>query len=170
MARVFIGIGSNIGDRLESLKKASNKIDHLLQTKIVNISSIYETEPVGNKQQPKFLNAVLELDTNISPWNFMAELKKIEIEVGRTRNEHWGPREIDLDILYFGDEIINDIELHIPHPEIANRRFVLIPLNEIARDFFDPLRHKSIEVLLHHCQDTGGVRKTTFCIKSESQE
>ena len=160
MSRIFIGLGSNLGDRATYLHRALSELENLHQTTVRKYSSIYETEPVGVKTQPMFLNMVAELDSMLRPDELVRELKEIEHRVGRTVSEHWGPREIDLDLLYYGGEMLNETALHVPHPEISNRRFVLVPLKEIAAEFQDPLRHLSIEELLQRCSDTSAVRKT----------
>jgi 2-amino-4-hydroxy-6-hydroxymethyldihydropteridine diphosphokinase len=167
MSRIFIGLGSNLGDRAKYLRRALAELIQLHQTTVKKCSSVYETEPVGVKEQPKFLNMVAELDSMLRPDDLMRELKDIEQRVGRTFREHWGPREIDLDLLYYGGEMLNETELHVPHPEISNRRFVLVPLKEIAADFQDPLRHLSIEELLQQCSDTSSVRKTNQHVFSQ---
>ncbi len=159
MKRIFLGLGSNLGDRVKYLNRALSELENLHQTTIKKYSSVYETEPVGVKEQPKFLNMVVELDSMLRPDDLMHELKEIEQRVGRTSSEHWGPREIDLDLLYYGSEMLNETALHVPHPEISNRRFVLVPLKEIAAEFQDPLRHLNVEELLRRCSDTGAVRK-----------
>jgi len=161
MSRIFIGLGSNLGDRAKYLHQALSELENLPQTTVKNFSSVYETEPVGVKGQPKFLNMVAEVDSMLRPDDLIHELKEIEQHVGRTFREHWGPREIDLDLLYYGGEMLNETSLHVPHPEISNRRFVLVPLKEIAAEFQDPLRHLSVEELLQRCSDTSSVRKTT---------
>jgi 2-amino-4-hydroxy-6-hydroxymethyldihydropteridine diphosphokinase len=159
MSRIFIGLGSNLGDRAAFLHRAISELKNLPQTTVKQVSSVYETEPIGVKDQPKFLNMVVELDSPLRPDDLLAELTEIEQRVGRTLREHWGPREIDLDLLYYGGEMLNETSLHVPHPEISNRRFVLVPLKEIASEFQDPLRHLSIEELLQRCSDTSSVRK-----------
>jgi 2-amino-4-hydroxy-6-hydroxymethyldihydropteridine diphosphokinase len=160
MSRIFIGLGSNLGDRAKYLHQALWELENLHQTTVKKYSSIYETEPVGVKEQPKFLNMVVELDSTLRPDDLVRELKEIEHRAGRTLGEHWGPREIDLDLLYYGGEMLNEAELQVPHPEISNRRFVLVPLKEIAAEFQDPLRHLSVEELLQRCSNTSAVRKT----------
>jgi 2-amino-4-hydroxy-6-hydroxymethyldihydropteridine diphosphokinase len=160
MSRIFIGIGSNLGDRAAYLRRALSELEHLHLTTLKKYSSIYETEPVGVKEQPKFLNMVVEVDSLLRPEDLVRELKDIETRVGRTGHEHWGPREIDLDLLYYGGEMLNESALQVPHPEISNRRFVLVPLKEIAAEFQDPLRHLNIGELLQRCSDTSSVRKT----------
>jgi 2-amino-4-hydroxy-6-hydroxymethyldihydropteridine diphosphokinase len=161
MARVFIGLGSNLGDRSEFLMRALKEIRNLGGTDLKNSSSIYDTEPVGNKAQPQFLNMVVELESALPARELLQKIKHIERVLGRKESERWGPREIDLDLLYYGGEIVNDAELKLPHPEIANRRFVLVPMKEIAPDFVDPLHKRTIGELLLCCTDTSAVRKTT---------
>jgi 2-amino-4-hydroxy-6-hydroxymethyldihydropteridine diphosphokinase len=169
MGRIFIGLGSNIGDRAKYLRRALSELENLHQTTVKKYSSVYETEPVGVKDQPKFLNMVAELDSKLRPDDLVREMKEIEHRVGRTLHEHWGPREIDLDLLYYGGEMLNETALQVPHPEISNRRFVLLPLKEIAAEFQDPLRHLSIEELLQRCSDTSIVRKTTQQISLQAK-
>jgi 2-amino-4-hydroxy-6-hydroxymethyldihydropteridine diphosphokinase len=164
MVRVFIGLGSNLGDRVKYLNQALAEIANSKQIFIKNYSSVYETEPVGNKEQPQFLNMVAELESALAPQDLLRKLKEIEIALGRKYSEHWGPREIDLDILYYGDEVFNDGKLHLPHPEIANRRFVLVPMKEIAGEFLDPVQHLSIKELLSRCPDIKSVRKSKHLI------
>jgi 2-amino-4-hydroxy-6-hydroxymethyldihydropteridine diphosphokinase len=162
MVQIFIGLGSNLGDRAYYLHQALVEIANSWQIIIKKYSSVYETEPVGKKEQPQFLNMVAELESTLLPQDLLRRLKEIENILGRTNNEHWGPREIDLDILYYGSEVFNDDKLQLPHPEIANRRFVLIPMKEIAGEFLDPMRHLSIQELLQRCSDTRTVRKISL--------
>ncbi len=161
MPRVFIGLGSNLGNRSEFLMRALEEIQRLGGIVFKKSSSVYDTDPVGIKAQPKFLNMVVEVDSVMPPGELLQKLKQIERSIGRKKSERWGPREIDLDLLYYGDEIMNDEELKLPHPEIANRRFVLVPMKEIAADFVDPLHKRTIAELLSSCTDTSAVRKTT---------
>ena len=121
---IYLSIGSNLGDRQNNLMQAL----FLLGLKHIKVSSLYETEPVGKKGQGDFLNAVLGMSTELTPQELSRHTKKIEIQEGRTKNERWGPRELDIDILYYDALILNEPGLRIPHPEIDNRRFVLIPL------------------------------------------
>jgi len=110
------------------------------------------------------------LDSTLRPDDLVRELKEIEVRVGRTLREHWGPREIDLDLLYYGGEMLNETTLQVPHPEISNRRFVLVPLKEIAAEFQDPLRHLNVEELLQRCSDTSSVRKTNRQISLQGKK
>jgi 2-amino-4-hydroxy-6-hydroxymethyldihydropteridine diphosphokinase len=160
MARVYLGLGSNKGERLNYLQSALIETAKLSRTSVHTVSSVYETEPVGNKDQAEFLNAVAEIETDLSPHDLLSELKRIEKNLGRKERIRWGPREIDIDILYYDDVVLRDDSIQIPHGEIANRRFVLIPLNEIAQGLMDPARKLSIVDLLKFCPDTSTVRRT----------
>lgn len=132
MTVAYIGLGSNLGDRLDNLRRA---VVALNKTRVVvrKVSSVYETEPVG-PPQPDFLNAVCEIETDLSPRELLVRLKNIESEMRRKPGERWGPRLIDLDLLLYGDEVINDADLKVPHPEMHKRQFVVVPLLEIAPD------------------------------------
>lgn len=131
-------MGSNLGDRLANMKAAVDALRATSGVEAVRTSSVYETDPVGVEDQPMFLNAVAELRTGLGPQDTLARLKEIESEIGRTPGEHWGPREIDLDLLLYGDEVIDDGALEVPHPEMAHRSFVLVPLMEIDREIVIP--------------------------------
>ncbi|MBU1727509.1 MAG: 2-amino-4-hydroxy-6-hydroxymethyldihydropteridine diphosphokinase [Candidatus Omnitrophica bacterium] len=133
MAVCYLGIGSNLGDRRKNIKLAIKKINALKQTRVVKTSRIIETEPVGGPAgQNKYLNAALKIVTILSPIQLLKNLKKIEEELGRPRKHlRFGPRSIDLDILFYGDEIVNQKSLKIPHPRMREREFVIRPLLEI---------------------------------------
>lgn len=164
MARAFLSLGSNVGDRLSYLRLATAAVAQLPKTTIVTVSSIYETEPIGKKDQPDFLNAAIELKTGLSPRELFVMIKEVEVQLGRTTTERWGPREIDLDLLYYDSLIFDDVKLRIPHPEILKRRFVLIPLAEIAAGLIDPVHQRSIHDLLQTCPGTNLVTKTSFTL------
>jgi 2-amino-4-hydroxy-6-hydroxymethyldihydropteridine diphosphokinase len=149
---VFLLLGSNEGERKENLSIARRLTENSIG-KIKSDSSIYETEPWGKKDQPKFLNQVILTATCLSPEEVLYNIYSIEKEMGRERLEKWGPRIIDIDIIYYGSEIIVSEKLKIPHPELQNRRFALIPLHEIARDFIHPVFNISSEELLKRCPD-----------------
>ncbi len=155
--RVFLGLGSNVGNRLFYLKEALRKITYLPGTKITTSSSIYETTPVGPVNQSDYLNLVAEVFTSSSPERFLKSIQKIEEDLGRERRVRWGPRTIDIDILYWGKRVISKKTLRIPHPEIERRRFVLEPLNEIASDFKAPPEFLTICELLENCRDEDAV-------------
>jgi 2-amino-4-hydroxy-6-hydroxymethyldihydropteridine diphosphokinase len=169
MARIFIGLGSNVGDRLQYLQRALKLLNAVPALRLVACSSVYETEPVGKKDQPIFLNAVVEFLSDAPPQELLRIAKEIEVQLGRTVTERWGPREIDIDVLYYGDVVVKDAELCLPHPEAANRRFVLIPLKEIAADFIDPLHKRTIDELLRCCPDTSAVRRSSKLVYQQME-
>ncbi len=162
MQRVFVGLGSNRGDRHRFLMNAFRALDQIPGWTVQATSSIYETEPVGNKDQPYFLNAVVEVHTSDPADVVLKTLKKTEQSVGRTTSERWGPREIDLDLLYVDGLVHKGPGFVLPHPEISKRRFVLMPLVEIAPDFIDPQRGSSMEELLRNCADASSVNRTSL--------
>lgn len=132
MVTCYLGIGSNLGDREKNIRLALQKVNGLKGTKIIKVSKITETKAVGGPgHQGKFLNAALKIKTHFSPLMLLKKLKKIEKQLGRTRNLRHGPRTIDLDILFFGDKIINRKNLKIPHPKVFKREFVIRPLEQI---------------------------------------
>jgi 2-amino-4-hydroxy-6-hydroxymethyldihydropteridine diphosphokinase len=137
--RVFIGMGSNLGDRSAYLNRAAARLRKLEDLSVVWFSPVYETEPVGNVDQPDFLNAVGEVDTSLSPPDLLARLKAIEQELGRTPGDRWGPREIDLDILLYDGLVYNEGGIEVPHPLLEERRFALVPFRDIAPDVVHPI-------------------------------
>lgn len=147
MYLAYIGIGSNLGNRQKNCLRA---IELLTEKKIIvtKRSSLYETEPWGIKDQPKFLNMVIEIETKLNPKELLVILKDIENEVGRKESLKWGPRVIDLDILLVDNLILNQDDLIIPHPLMHKRDFVLRPLAEIAPDTRHPLLKLSIDELM----------------------
>ena len=157
MQRVFIGIGSNLGDTIGNCKIALDEIENFAE--IVRISSLYETEPVGNEDQPNFINSVVEINTDLSPHELLTHLKSIEDKLGRVRGEKWGPRVIDLDIIFYDDLVMKYDDLIIPHPSAHLRRFVLEPICEIAPDFIHPELETSILELLEKLGDSKMVIK-----------
>lgn len=130
---VYIGIGSNLGDRKANIEKAVRLVKLIKKVKVKRISSIYETKPVGGPPQEDFLNGVFEIETSLSPFMLLEELQKIEKYLGRKRSVKNGPRTIDLDILLFGNKKIDTKELKIPHPRMHKREFVLRGLRELMR-------------------------------------
>ncbi|MDN6448619.1 MAG: 2-amino-4-hydroxy-6-hydroxymethyldihydropteridine diphosphokinase [Enterobacterales bacterium] len=139
MTRVYIALGSNLANPLHQVQSALNALAELPQTKLIATSSLYRTPPLGPQDQPDYLNAVVALDTDLSAENLLDHTQKIELEHGRVRkDERWGPRTLDLDILLFGDEIINTERLTVPHYDMKNRQFMLYPLAEIAPELHFP--------------------------------
>lgn len=132
MTICYIGLGSNLGNRRKNINAAFKQINSLKDTKILRLSRIIETSPLGGpRNQGKFLNAALKIKTRLSPVNLLKKLKNIEKAIGRVKTVRYGPRVIDLDILFYADEIINSPKLRIPHPKVFEREFVLKPLLEI---------------------------------------
>ena len=158
MNRVYILIGGNLGDRESNLEKARTLIKSSLG-EIIKISSIYETASWGINDQPHFLNQVLLLTTTFSPEKIMKEILFIEKNIGRIRSQKNASRIIDIDILFFNDEIIDQENLVIPHPEIQNRKFVLIPLLEIEPDLIHPVFNQTIKKLLSTSKDQLDVKR-----------
>ena len=131
--RVFIGLGTNLGDDLvHNLRKALEAIGTLPGTKVVRVSSFLSTEPWGATDQPRYLNAVAEIRTELEPLPLLHALKQLESELGRVPTYRWGPRAIDFDILLYGERVADLPELRIPHPHYREREFVMVPLREIA--------------------------------------
>jgi 2-amino-4-hydroxy-6-hydroxymethyldihydropteridine diphosphokinase len=129
--RAFIGLGSNLGDREANLRQALESLAQAPQTTVVRASSLYDTEPVGVEDQPHFLNAVAQLETQLTPRQLLWNLMLVERRLGRVRTQRWGPRTIDLDLLLFEDVVLEEDDLELPHPELAKRSFVLVPLVEL---------------------------------------
>lgn len=150
---IYILLGSNLGNREQNLGLALNKISTDVG-RILAQSSIYQSEPWGISQQSQFLNQVVEVNSRNDPQQVLQKLLGIETELGRERLEKWGPRTIDLDILFFNDRVIQTENLIVPHPGIPMRRFVLVPLCEIAPNFFHPLLEKTCQQILKECTDT----------------
>ena len=131
MTRAFIGLGSNVGDRLQFLQRAVKHLSEIIGAQVRDVSSVYETEPVGPGAQAWFLNAVAAIDTSLSPATLLAQTQAIERALGRETTYHWGPRTIDLDILLYGDMQVRTATLTIPHAELYHRAFVMVPLLEL---------------------------------------
>jgi 2-amino-4-hydroxy-6-hydroxymethyldihydropteridine diphosphokinase len=132
MAICYLGIGSNLGSRRANINSAIRKVNSLKRTKVIKVSKIIETKAVGGPRgQGKFLNAALKIQTNIAPLALLEELKKIELDLGRTKTVRNGPRTIDLDILFYADRIIEARGLKVPHPKVFEREFVIKPLLEV---------------------------------------
>ena len=152
MNKLFLITGGNIGDRKKNLETAAALIQKQIG-KIIRLSALYETEAWGIMNQPPFYNQVLEIETLLSPREVLHLILKIEEEMGRKRSIKNAARNIDIDILFFNNEIINEHNLTIPHPEIINRRFVLLPLLELEPQKIHPALNKSIQELLSETKD-----------------
>jgi 2-amino-4-hydroxy-6-hydroxymethyldihydropteridine diphosphokinase len=132
LRRALIGLGSNVGDRLQFLQRAVKQLGETIGVQVRDVSSVYETEPVGPAAQAWFLNAVVAADTSLNPVTLLQLTQAIERALGRETTYHWGPRTIDLDILLYGDTQVNTATLTIPHGELCQRAFVMIPLLELV--------------------------------------
>ena len=148
MKTVFLGLGSNLGDRAENIRMALELLDGAPGVEIRKVSALLETAPVGGPKQPDYLNAAAELATTLAPEDLLATLKRVEKSVGRIERQRWGPREVDLDILLYGDEIVRGTSLEVPHPRMCERAFVLEPLAEIAPEAVHPVTGMSVNELL----------------------
>jgi len=150
---MYLHLGSNVGDRLGNLLKAK----FLIQKKIGHIQSlseVYETEAWGKTNQASFYNQAIHVLTRMTAYEVLDTIHDIENILGRKRNEYWGPRTIDIDILFFENEVVNSKNLTLPHPRLQERNFVLVPLSDIAADFIHPILDKSITELRKLCADT----------------
>ncbi len=156
---VYIALGSNKGDKMATCRKALDLLSRA--GRVVRVSSFYCTEPVGYPDQEYFINLVAELETVLSPLALLAACHVIEDKLGRSRLLHWGPRTIDLDILLYGDQVVNNSELTIPHPLMTTRGFVLIPLCEIAPEAMHPVLRKSVAQLLNELSNKHRVTRYT---------
>jgi 2-amino-4-hydroxy-6-hydroxymethyldihydropteridine diphosphokinase len=142
--RIFLGLGSNLGERERNIREALKRIAALRGTEVVRVSRLIETEPWGVTDQPPFINGAAEVRTSLEPLELLAAVKQIEQDLGRTDTYRWGPRVIDLDLLLFGDRVVKDDRLNLPHPHILDRPFVLEPLREIAPEVVEELRRAPV--------------------------
>ncbi len=153
----FLGIGSNMGDSASNCKDAVIRISNIEGITVLRVSSLYRTQPVGFEEQDWFANGVIEIRTSLIPHALMDVIHRVEREMGRIRVHKWGPRIIDIDILMYGQIIMDENGLVIPHPEYHKRRFVLVPLNEIAPCAIHPAFGISVKGLLDRLQDSNAV-------------
>lgn len=154
----YLSIGSNIGDRLGSLRKAIQLLDKSDQIKVELVSSIYETDPIGYVDQACFLNAVIKISTSLQPEELLQACLQIELDLGRKRGIRWGPRTLDLDILLYNQENIETESLLVPHPRMQERAFVMIPLMELDPDIKLPNVNTSLDDIVEKIPDKEGVR------------
>lgn len=157
MSRAYVGLGSNLGDREGNLRRAARALARLGEG--LRLSGLYETQPVGLEDQPWFLNAVACLETELPPRQLLERLKGLERELGRRAGPRFGPRVVDLDLLLYGQEVIREQGLEIPHPRLHERRFVLAPLAELAPDLPHPVLGATVAELLERLGDTQEVRR-----------
>ena len=145
--RAYVGLGSNLGDRAAYLLLGLSALSRLPETRLLRLSPVYETDPVG-PPQPPYLNMVAELETELSPKGLLAEMLRIEKALGRERRERWGPRTLDLDLLLYGDLVLEEAGLSVPHPRLHERAFVLVPLLDLLPEGRHPLWGQSFAELL----------------------
>jgi 2-amino-4-hydroxy-6-hydroxymethyldihydropteridine diphosphokinase len=154
--KAYIGLGSNLGNRLGNIRFALAAMGQMPGSSVIRMSAVYETEPLGNADQPKFLNAAVELETSLEPMVLLRSLQRVEQHMGRVRQVKWEPRVIDLDILYFGSQVIDDPDLKVPHPELSLRGFVLVPLCDLIPEFEDPVKSQKVKAMLKMIPRTRG--------------
>ncbi|HEY1202090.1 MAG TPA: 2-amino-4-hydroxy-6-hydroxymethyldihydropteridine diphosphokinase [Niastella sp.] len=152
MNKVFLLIGGNMGDRLQNLHQAISLLSAVVGP-VIQQSAVYETAAWGKTDQPAFLNQALLLTSRLSARELIVTVLSVEEEMGRHRTEKFGPRVIDIDIMFYNEDVINEPHLIIPHPQMQNRRFALVPLNELAHQMVHPVLNKTLEELLLECKD-----------------
>ena len=159
ISEVYLSLGSNLGDRAENVKSALEALDNIDEINVVASSSFYETEPVGVTEQPKFINAAAKVETSLGPRELLKKIKSTEAMLGRAKTFRWGPRIIDIDILLFGDLVMSEKGLEIPHREMKERTFVMVPLSEIGYGVVHPLTGKTIGEEASGLSDLESIKK-----------
>lgn len=167
---VFIGVGSNKGDRINNFQLALNFIEETIFCNIESISSLYESSPYGNTEQENFLNAVIKCSTKLNPQELLSSLKKIESKIGRIKNDKWGPREIDLDILFYNDLIFSNEIITLPHKGIIYRDFVLVPLIEIEPEIIHPVYSKKLSEFIPELKTRYIIKKRTELLFTKEKQ
>lgn len=155
---VILLTGSNLEDREENLNQASYQIAKMIGN-VLKYSSLFESEPWGNKDQPAFINQALMVSTILSPEKLLQAIHNIEKGMGRTRNQKWEARIIDIDIIFYDDKVIDSVDLNIPHPEFTNRTFAILPVMEIAPEYIHPQNHLTVHEIMQASNDGGEVTK-----------
>lgn len=166
MNHAYLLTGGNLGERAENLQKA-NRLIAVQSGRIIKTSGVFETAAWGKTSQPDYLNQALLIETSLNASTLLHSLLAIEKQLGRLRQEKYGARIIDIDILFFNDAIVKTPDLVIPHPHLHNRRFVLVPLAEIAAGYLHPVLKKTIETLLSECPDSLNVKKYSLPIEGK---
>lgn len=156
--KIYLLLGSNQQQPAKQLEHAEKKVDKLIG-KVIRKSKIYQTEAWGNVSQPDFLNRVLVVQTTLKATSVLQTILQIEQSMGRIRTKRYAPRVIDIDILFFDKEIIHQSNLKVPHPLLAERNFVLVPLNELSPQFIHPEKNESVHELMKKCKDTLNVKR-----------
>ena len=159
MATVYVGLGTNLDNRTDNIRRAVDMLDKADHLKVLAVSPLYETEPVGYEDQDWFVNAAVRIETACSPHELLRLFKEIEQTMGREESVRWGPREIDLDLLLYDQLCFEDSDITIPHPRMHQRAFVLAPLADIAADVLHPVLGKTIGTLLAELQTSKGIRR-----------
>jgi 2-amino-4-hydroxy-6-hydroxymethyldihydropteridine diphosphokinase len=153
--KAFLGLGSNLGDRFNNLSEAIRRLDIVDGIEVGDISAVYETDPLGDPSQPKYLNAAIGVETTLEPKKLLKSCMTVERNMGRVRHERWESRVIDIDILFYDDLVMSTIELTLPHPLLHEREFVLRPLADIAPNLVHPMLDESIRELLEKVEPSG---------------
>jgi 2-amino-4-hydroxy-6-hydroxymethyldihydropteridine diphosphokinase len=162
----YIGIGSNVGDKARQCEQGISEIQKLDRHRLLARSSLYKTQPIGYTEQDWFINLVIKIETEMDAPALLSSLKEIESRLGRVETLRWGPRTIDLDILFFNDHQIQTDELTVPHPLIQDRQFVLVPLAEIDPNLTHPVLKKTVKELLERLKEDRGVERLPDASKS----
>ncbi len=158
MAGIYLSLGTNLNDRIENLRRCLKLIAYQNDIQIEDISSVYKSEPIGFTNQPWFLNLIIKISTNLAPLDLLKISQKLETLTGRKKTFRWGPRIIDIDIIDYNNTLFDHQKLRLPHQQLHMRRFVLIPLREVAENYFHPEIKKNIDQLLAECPDKSQIK------------